>query len=101
MASKQLPYGPDPLQEARKHMAELAKRPPISPEKCGGLIRDPAIERFGWIRENSDQFFRFKPRTVFYSVMVALVVPGALYFGLKKMQRDADIKAGRPPRDFL
>ncbi|XP_020904103.1 uncharacterized protein LOC110242460 [Exaiptasia diaphana] len=95
------PYGPNPVEEARKHLAELAKRPPLPPEQCGGLIRDPAIERFGWIRENSDKYFRFRPRSVFYCVIACLVVPGTLYLGIKKMQRDKDIKAGRKPRDFL
>ncbi|XP_032228965.1 uncharacterized protein LOC116612406 [Nematostella vectensis] len=93
--------GPDPLQETLKLKAVLAKQPARPPEMCCGLIKDPAIERFGWIRENSDQFFKFRPRTVFYSTMVALVVPGVLYWGIKYIQRSKDIKAGRPPRDFL
>ncbi|KAK3699304.1 hypothetical protein QZH41_018422, partial [Actinostola sp. cb2023] len=33
-----VPFGPNPLHEAQKHMAEMAKRPNLSPEQYGGLI---------------------------------------------------------------
>ena len=48
--------------------------------------RDPAIERYGWIRENPDLYFKFKPRSVFYAVMCCMVVPGALYVYTKVSQ---------------
>ena len=44
------------------------------------LQKDPAIEKFGWIRENTDKFFKFKPRSVRNAVMCCLLVPAAVLY---------------------
>ena len=46
--------------------------------------KDPAIEKFGWIRENTDRFFKFKPRSVRNAVIWALLIPGAMLYFIKK-----------------
>ena len=48
------------------------------------LQKDPAIEKFGWIRENTDMFFKFKPRSIRNAVMFCLLIPGALCYFCKK-----------------
>lgn len=48
--------------------------------------RDPAIERFGWIRENPDKYFKWKPRSVRNAVVFCLVIPGALFLFAKTME---------------
>ncbi|KAL9969054.1 hypothetical protein ACROYT_G021218 [Oculina patagonica] len=54
------------------------------PEQCAALLKDPAIEKFGWIRENTDMFFKFKPRSVRNAVIFCLLIPGALVYFFKK-----------------
>lgn len=44
------------------------------------LQKDPAIEKFGWIRENTDKFFKFKPRSVRNAVICCLLVPAAVLY---------------------
>ena len=48
------------------------------------LQKDPAIEKFGWIRENTDMYFKFKPRTVRNVLIWALLIPGAFLYFIKK-----------------
>ena len=48
------------------------------------LQKDPAIEKFGWIRENTDMYFKFKPRSVRNAVIFCLLIPGALLYFCKK-----------------
>jgi len=72
-----------------------------APEQCGDIIRDPAIERFGWIRENPDIYFKWKPRSVRNAVIFCLVIPGAVWLFAKKMEQRRDIREGRPPRPLF
>ena len=44
------------------------------------LQKDPAIEKFGWIRENTDKFFKFKPRSVRNAVIWCLLVPATVLY---------------------
>lgn len=50
--------------------------------------KDPAIEKFGWIRENTDIFFKFKPRSVRNAVMCCLLVPAAVLYICKTQVTD-------------
>ena len=50
------------------------------------LQKDPSIERFGWIRENPDIYFKWKPRTVRNGLIFMVAIPGALLYFLKKME---------------
>ncbi|KAJ7385849.1 hypothetical protein OS493_013885 [Desmophyllum pertusum] len=83
------PHGPNPGEESlklkAKYAAEYKKTGKIKPiQDVGALIKDPAIEKFGWIRENTDLYFKFKPRSVRNAVLWCLLIPGALLFYIKK-----------------
>ncbi|RKO96875.1 hypothetical protein CAUPRSCDRAFT_1704, partial [Caulochytrium protostelioides] len=36
---------------------------------------DPAIEKWSHMRDNTEHFFRFTPRTVRYSLLFAVAIP--------------------------
>lgn len=83
------PHGPSPTEESLKMQAKYAAQYKATgriyaPEDCAALLKDPAIEKFGWIRENTDRFFKFKPRSVRNAVIWALLIPGAMLYFIKK-----------------
>ncbi|XP_078374036.1 uncharacterized protein LOC144657565 [Oculina patagonica] len=83
------PHGPNPTQESLKMKEKFAAYYKATgkwkpPEQCAALLKDPAIEKFGWIRENTDMFFKFKPRSVRNAVIFCLLIPGALVYFFKK-----------------
>ncbi|XP_074626823.1 uncharacterized protein LOC141884838 [Acropora palmata] len=100
------PYGPNPTEESLKLKAKYAAEYKATgqwkpPEQCSDKIKDPAIERFGWIRENPDMYFKWKPRTVRNAVIFCLMIPGAILLFAKTQEQRKDIKEGRPPRPLF
>lgn len=55
-------------------------------DMCFVWQKDPAIERFGWIRENPDMYFKWKPRTVRNAVIFCLMIPGAILLFAKTQE---------------
>ncbi|CAH3146579.1 unnamed protein product [Porites lobata] len=115
------PYGPSPTDESLKlRNSKGLNRPCLwlfsqakyateykatgkwkPPEQCSELIKDPSIERFGWIRENPDIYFKWKPRTVRNGLIFMVAIPGALLYFLKKMEQRRDVQQGKPPRPLI
>lgn len=50
---------------------------------AGGIEKDPAIERWAMMRENTHLYFRLTPLTVTAGVISLIVVPIALYYGIE------------------
>lgn len=94
--------GPDPVEVTLKRRAEMAAKGKfIPPEKYGTLMRDPAIERWGTMRERTQEHFKFRPRTVFLGVMWCAIVPAAYYFFLKWECRRKHLLSGKTPEEHL
>ncbi|CAB3978583.1 hypothetical protein AC249_AIPGENE15807 [Paramuricea clavata] len=94
--------GPDPVKITLQRKAELkAKGKFIPPEQYASLIRDPAIERWGSMREKTQDHFKFRPRTIFLGVMWCAVVPAAYYFFLKWENKQKHFMTGKTPQEHL
>lgn len=94
--------GPDPIQITLKRRAEImAKGKFVRPEKYATLLRDPAIERWGSMRETTQDHFKFRPRTVFLGVMWCAIVPAAYYFFLKWEIKQKHFLCGETPEEHL
>lgn len=51
---------------------------------AGGIKKDPAVERWAMMRDNTHLYFRLNPLTVTVGLIGLVVVPVALYYGIKK-----------------
>eukprot|EP00794_Sanderia_malayensis_P015520 gene15520-17103_t len=79
---------------------KLPRLPKKRPEDHGYLIKDPAIERWGKMRETTHLSFKLTPKTVFLGILWGVLVPGSFYYLLKWDLHRQDAKAGRLPREF-
>ncbi|XP_046849562.1 uncharacterized protein LOC124443080 [Xenia sp. Carnegie-2017] len=94
--------GPDPVQITLQRKAEMkAKGKFFPPEQYGSLIRDPAFERWGSMRENTQQHFKFRSRTIFLGVMWCAVIPGAYFLFLKWERKRKHFLTGKTPQEHL
>jgi len=50
---------------------------------AGGIPKDPAIERWAFMREHVQLYWRPTPRTMAISIVLLGVVPVAMYYGLQ------------------
>ncbi|KAJ3201216.1 hypothetical protein HK099_002331 [Clydaea vesicula] len=58
--------------------------------KYPALLIDPAIEKWYHMKENTHAYFKFNRRTITYSVMLTLVVPGLIFLGCYKWHHALD-----------
>lgn len=49
---------------------------------AGGLRKDPAIERWAFMRDNTHLYFRLSPLTVGVGMVTLVAIPVALYYGI-------------------
>lgn len=50
---------------------------------AGGIRKDPAIERFAMMRDNTHLYFRLNPLTVGVGLVTLVAIPVALYYGIQ------------------
>lgn len=51
---------------------------------AGGIRKDPAIERWAMMRDNTHLYFRLTPLTAIAGLIGLVAVPVGLYYGIKK-----------------
>lgn len=49
---------------------------------AGGIRKDPAIERWAMMRENTHLYFRPTPLTVTVGIVALVIIPAGLYYGI-------------------
>lgn len=65
------------------------------------LQRSQAIERWGSMRETTNKHFKMTPRTSFYAILWAGLVPFGLLTLIKWDTRRRDLKKGVKPREHF
>lgn len=63
---------------------------------AGGIRKDPAIERFAMMRDNTHLYFRLTPLTVGVGLVTLVAIPVALYYGIQWGHVRADLGAAGP-----
>jgi hypothetical protein len=51
---------------------------------AGGIRKDPAIERWAMMRDNTHLYFRMTPMTLGFGLIALVGIPLALYYGIEK-----------------
>lgn len=61
-----------------------------------GIKKDPAIERWAMMRDNTHLYFRLTPLTLTVGLCTLVLLPAALYYGIERGQVCACRCTGRP-----
>ncbi|KAJ2725328.1 hypothetical protein GGI07_001336 [Coemansia sp. Benny D115] len=56
------------------------------------LLKDPAIEEWIWMRQNTNRYFKINRRTAPALIMMGLVVPAATFYFAYATQDKVDLK---------
>ncbi|KAL5457405.1 hypothetical protein EMCRGX_G034657 [Ephydatia muelleri] len=70
----------------------IVQRPSKPPEEYAKIERSNAIEKWSRMRERTVEHFKFTPKTSFYAIFWAALVPFGLYNLIKWDLRRQDIK---------
>lgn len=82
-------------------MEKLISRPAKPPEEWGKIERSNAVEKWGRMREQTVQHFKFTPRTTTYCLIWAFLVPYGVLSVIKWERRRRDRMKGRPIQPLL
>jgi len=80
---------------------KLPRPPKKGPADHAVLLKDPAIEKWGKMRETTHLHFKLTPKTSFLAIIWGVLVPGSFYYLMKWDLHRQDAAAGRELRDFL
>ncbi|XP_057307389.1 uncharacterized protein LOC130645420 [Hydractinia symbiolongicarpus] len=79
----------------------LPRPSPKTPADYGGLIADPAIDRWMTMRETTTKHFKWTPKTFGLIVFWAGILPTSLYYFIKEEITNNYVAAGKERPHFF
>ncbi|KAI8926922.1 hypothetical protein BC831DRAFT_454378 [Entophlyctis helioformis] len=64
------------------------------------VLTDPAVEKWYFMRENTHTHFKFTPRTIKYSVVLTLLIPGFVWYYADKYHNTWKVTGARRGESF-